>query len=205
MDRHGAIGTDGDAVDQLFEVRAVVLVVAEGDARRALPLFLGGLLGIVAVEGDGSRVLMQFAQVNGKLAHGVRDQGGQQAGAIGTLQVIQCPADAVIIEQGQLVRLQTEVLAHASRRPGGDGVERLTRQQQIGEQHSQDKRSRQGRLAAGGGGQVAVKQLRQSQAVEEVADQGSGTHFQRLQANTVQVGRTHGNLAWRKQLARGGR
>ena len=33
MDRDGAVGRDGDAVEQLLQVGAVVLVVAEGDAR----------------------------------------------------------------------------------------------------------------------------------------------------------------------------
>jgi hypothetical protein len=42
MDRDGAVGRDGDAVEQLLPVGAVVLVVAEGDAWRATGLVGGG-------------------------------------------------------------------------------------------------------------------------------------------------------------------
>jgi hypothetical protein len=38
MDRQGAVGADRDAEEELLQIGAVVLVVAEGDARRAVAL-----------------------------------------------------------------------------------------------------------------------------------------------------------------------
>jgi hypothetical protein len=79
VDGDGPIAADGDAVEQLLEVRAVVLVVAEGNARRPVGLLAGRLCGVDAAEGDGGGVLVQFGQVDGELPNGVDDQGGQQA------------------------------------------------------------------------------------------------------------------------------
>src|SRR5262249_48982063 len=46
MDRHSAVGADRDAEDQLLQVGAVILVVAEGDAWRTVAL-LGRFLALV--------------------------------------------------------------------------------------------------------------------------------------------------------------
>jgi hypothetical protein len=135
VDRHGPIGGDGDAVQQLLEVGAVVLVVAEGDARRPARLLGGGLRGVGAAEGDGGGVLMQLSQVNGELPDGSQHQGGQQAGTVGPLQMVKRPADPVVVEQGNLVGFQAEVLGDTPGHPGGEGIQRLAGQEQVGQQH----------------------------------------------------------------------
>ena len=75
MDRHGAVGADGDAVQELFQIRTMVFAVAEGDARRAFGGVGGGLAGVVAAEADGGGILMQLLQVELEGADGLHDQG----------------------------------------------------------------------------------------------------------------------------------
>ncbi len=77
MDRDRAVGADRDAVQQLFEIGAVVLAVAEGDARRPVGLLGAGLRRVGAREGDGGGVLVKLAQVDVELADGTDDQGGE--------------------------------------------------------------------------------------------------------------------------------
>src|SRR4051794_19251030 len=115
VDRHGAVGADGDAEQQLLQVGPVVLVVAEGDQRRAV-----GLAGVLAGEGDGGGVLVQLSQADVKLPHGADGQGGEQAGEVGPPQVVQGAADAVVVEQGGLVGPQAEVFGDPAGDPGGD-------------------------------------------------------------------------------------
>ena len=55
-------------------------------------------------------------------------QGGQQAGPVGTLEVIQSAADAVVVEQGDLAGLEAQVLGDAAGGPGGHAVEGLAGQ-----------------------------------------------------------------------------
>jgi len=46
---------------------------------------------------------MQLGQIDVELADGVHDQGGQQAGAIRLLQMVQGATDAIIVEHRHLV------------------------------------------------------------------------------------------------------
>src|SRR5207245_1105017 len=103
------------------------------------------------------------------------------AGAVGAAQVVQGPADAVVVEQEDLVGLQAEVLGDAACDPGGQGVQRLASQEQVGQQHRQGDGRGQRRLSAGQRGQMLLEQLRQLQPREKALHQGGGAHLQGLQ------------------------
>lgn len=72
---------------------------------------------------------------------------------------------------------------------GGQGIQRLPRQQKVAEQDGEGDGGGQGR-------QVLRQQRRQAQALEEVLDHKGGADFQRIQADAGwQGGSRHGDLA----------
>src|SRR5581483_5959615 len=101
------------------------------NARRPVGLAGGRLRGVRAGEGNRGRILVELRQVDVELTDGTDDDGGEQAGAVGALQVVQRAADAVVVERRGLAGLQAEVVGDAARDPRGDGVQRLPRQQQV--------------------------------------------------------------------------
>ena len=103
---------------------------------------------------------MQFGQVDVEGAHGVQHQRRQQTGAVGTLQMIEGTAATIIVEEGGLARLQAQVFGYPARSPSGQGIEGLTRQQQVGHQEREGDGGGQGRLSTRQGWQVLLEQLR---------------------------------------------
>jgi hypothetical protein len=72
LHRHGAVACDGEDIKRLLEVRAMVLVVAVGDGQAELSpqgrLAVGRL--VVAVEGDGGGVVVEFVEFDAELCVG---------------------------------------------------------------------------------------------------------------------------------------
>ena len=85
LHRHGTVACDGEDVEQLLEVGAVVLVVAVGDGQAELPAQGAFVLGslVVAVEGDGGGVVVQFVEFDAELADGVCRDGEGERGDVG--------------------------------------------------------------------------------------------------------------------------
>src|SRR3974377_1804305 len=99
---HGAVAGDGEDVEQLLEVGAVVLVVAVGDGQAESPAqgaFAAGAL-VVAVEGDGGGVVVQLVQVDAELADGVGDDGQGERGDVSVEEAVEGAADAVAAPRG---------------------------------------------------------------------------------------------------------
>src|SRR6185312_12891600 len=146
-------------------------------------------------------ILVQFLQLNGKGTNGLYHQGSEQTGAVGPLQVVESPADAVVVERRQLVGTQVEVFGNPAGDPGGQGVQRLARQQQVGEQDGKGNRGGQSGRPSRQRRQVPLEQLGQLQAVQEVADQRGSADFEGLQRGLLPA-RGHESLrgkrrAWR--------
>src|SRR4051794_40351494 len=109
MHRHGTIGADGDAEEQLLEVGPVVFVIAKGD--QGWSLGTGGLLALVlAGEGDAGGVVMGLLKVEVKLLDDTADKGSEQGGAVGVVQRVQGTTNPVVFEQGGLTWCQAKVL-----------------------------------------------------------------------------------------------
>jgi hypothetical protein len=185
VDRDGAVGRDRKAVQQLFEVGAVVFVVAEGDARRASRLLGGSLLSVGAGEGDGGGVLVQLGKLDGELPGSAHDQGGQEAGPVGPLEVVERPPDPVVVEQGGLAGMEAEGFGDPPGHPSGDGVQRLACQQEVSQQDGEGDGGRQGRRASGQGRQVPFEQLGQLEPKQEVPHQGRGADIEGFQGNLL--------------------
>ena len=109
VDWDRSVGGDGDPKEELFQIRAVVLVVAKGDSRRPVELVGGGLVGIVATEGDGGGILVQLVESNVERADGSDSQSSQETGAVGETEVIEGAADTIVVEGVQLIALQPEM------------------------------------------------------------------------------------------------
>ena len=100
VDGHAAVVADGKDVEQLLEVRAVVLVVSPGDGQGGPPAAgaLLGRVGVVAVEGDGGRVVVQLVEGHGELADRVADERKDEGRQLALEEPAQGPAHAVVVE-----------------------------------------------------------------------------------------------------------
>ena len=140
--RHGAVARDGEDVEELLEVGAVVLVVAVGDGQAELPpqgpLAVGGL--VVAVEGDGGGVVVQLVEIDGELADRVGHDGEGERGDVGVEEAVEAAADAVVVERGELRRGQSQQSGAVPRGPLADAVEGLARDQEVLEQDQEGGR-----------------------------------------------------------------
>jgi hypothetical protein len=61
-----------------------------------------GLVGVLTGEGDRRGVLVEPGQPQAEDADDFEGDGGEQAGAVGFVQVVSGPSTAVVIEQGGL-------------------------------------------------------------------------------------------------------
>jgi hypothetical protein len=68
------------------------------------PLPIRGL--IIAVEGDGGRVIVQFVQIDGQLADRVDNDRQGQSRDVGVEEAVKAPTDAIVVERGQLSTAQ---------------------------------------------------------------------------------------------------
>src|SRR5262249_55918981 len=128
---------DRDAEEQLFQVGSVILVVAEGDARRAVA-FLGRRLVMVGPrEGDGRGVIVRLPQLDPKLAHGAYDEGSEQRGAVGAVEPVEGASKAIVAEEFDLPWLEAKVLCDAASGPLGESVEGATCEQEVGDEEAE--------------------------------------------------------------------
>src|SRR5262249_11986677 len=101
VDRHGAVGRDGEDVEALLVGGAVILVVAIGD-RQAAPSSQGALVAevlVVPMEGHGRGAVVQLIERDAEGADGVgRDVEGQGR-EVGVEEVVQGATDAIVIER----------------------------------------------------------------------------------------------------------
>src|SRR5262249_11375165 len=114
----------------------MVLVVSPGHRQPQPapqgPLPLGTL--IIAVEGDGGRVVVQLVQIDGELADRLDDDRQGQGGDVGVEEAVEAATDAIVVERGQLSRAQPEEFGDVPRGPLADAVEGLAADQEVLEQ-----------------------------------------------------------------------
>src|SRR5262249_48156909 len=175
LHRHGAVAGDGEDVEQLLEVGAVVLVVAVRDGQAEPPaqgaLAVGTL--VVAVEGDGSGVVVQLVQVDAELADGVGHDGEGERGEVGVEEAVEGATDAVVVQRGELRRGGPEPSRGVPPGPPADAVEGLAGGQEVLEQDQE---------GGGGGdadaaalvGEVVAEERVESEPSEEAVEDGQG-------------------------------
>ena len=108
-DRDRTVGADREDEQQLFEVGAVVLVVAVADRGRGLPAAVPAVrVGVVPGHGDGGRVVVQLGGVDVERADHPEHRGGDQARPISVEQSVKGAAYPVVVEQFHLARREPE-------------------------------------------------------------------------------------------------
>jgi hypothetical protein len=159
LHRHGAVAGDGEDVEQLLEVGAMVLVVAPGGGQPQPapqgPLPIGGL--VVAVEGDGGRVVVQLVELDLELADGMDDDGQGEGRDVGVEEAVEAAAGAIVVERSESGGGQAEELGDMACGPLTQPVEGLAGDEEVLEQQQQP----------GGGGDATAAVLAREVVAED--------------------------------------
>ncbi len=174
MNRDRAVGADGENPEQLLEIRPVVLVVTPGDLNAWLAPHPSSVpLRIVAEQSQRGGIVVQLTQVYAKLLDQAHHQVGEQGLTVGVEEVVQGPADAVVVEGARLSGSQAQA---AGVHPGGPLAQRVQRpmgQDQIAQERQQDLSGEQ--LGARvGRRQVLFEQRGNPPALDEMVDNREG-------------------------------
>ena len=116
---HGAVGTDGQFIDQLFQVGSMVIIESVGDPWDTAAV--GVLMSIRPAEGDGGRVVVQLGELDIELVDGPQYQRGYQRRLFGFEDQVERSAQPIVIETGELFAGQSEVIGHELFQPSRDG------------------------------------------------------------------------------------
>jgi hypothetical protein len=129
---------------------------------------------------------MHLPQFDTELAYGVDYQSRQHRGAVRMVQPVQCPAQAVILQQANLIGLQAEVFRNASSQPVG--IQWAARQQQVGNQDAERNGSGDIFRPPGGRRQVACEERLEFEAFQEAADDRYSADFEGFKRGVVEDG-----------------
>ena len=124
---HGPITGDRENIKQLLEVGAVVLVVAVGDGQAEMPAegaFVLGIL-VVAGEGHGGGVVVQFVELDAELAHGVCGDVEDERGDVGIEDAVEGSSHAVVVQRVELLGSHAEEFREVARGPLANAIEGL--------------------------------------------------------------------------------
>ncbi len=139
--RHDAVAADREDGEQLLQVGAVVLVgppshgQPEPPAQRPLPVRVL----VIAVEGEGRRVVGPLVEVNAERPHRVRHDREPQRGDVGVEAAVEAAADAVVVEGRQLLRGQPEESEGMAGGPLADALEGLAGDEPILDEPQQSR------------------------------------------------------------------
>ena len=198
LHRHGAVARNGEDVEQLLEVGAMVLIVSPGDGQPQPapqgPLLIGGL--VITVEGDGGRIVVQLVEIDGELPHRMNDDGQGQGGDVGIEESVEATADAIVVEGGQLGGAQAEALGDVPRRPLADAIEGLAGDEEVLEQE-QEPGGRGDAAAPVLARQVVTEERLEAEAVEEAVEDRQDTDGGRVEGMAGGAGDAAGPQRWR--------
>jgi hypothetical protein len=137
----------------------MVLVVSPGGSQPQSapqgPLLIGGL--VIAVEGDGGGVIVQFVEIDPELADGVDDDGQGEGWDVGVEEAVEAAADAVVVERRELGGGQAEERGDMACGPLAEAVEGLAGYEEVLEQQQQP----------GGGGDAGAPVLAREMVAED--------------------------------------
>ena len=202
VDGDGAVGAHREDPEELFEIGPMVLIVAERhDQRGPAPDQAAGGLGVLAVERQARGVVVQLLQRDRELLDHVHHEGGQQRVRVGIEQSIQGSAHAIVVEESDLLRAQSQEGGDPPPRPFPQPVERHAGQHEIAREDTESGTRRQ--LRAGvGRRQVARQELLESQAPQDVVHEGQAAEGVRDEREAA--GLSHPRVLRRRKLtARG--
>ena len=145
MDGGRVIGTNDKRPNELFEIGAVVLVVAKGDVRCRI---VRRGTRTVTKEGNGRGVLVELRHINVKGADDMQDDGGKQGSLRSLEQEIEVTANAIVVEERKIGGLQAKAARDKGAKPLGNGIQRLTRQEDVANENEENLGRSNGGLTA---------------------------------------------------------
>ena len=183
--RHMAVAAAGEHVEELLQVRPTGLRVPEGDEGRGLASnrSAAGRL-VLAAEADGGRVVVEALEGNAEaFVTGQRHLGDQRA-PVGIEEPIEGPAQAIVSEEPEFFLRQAQIpgpvhLGHLLLPVEGLALDEKRAKQDPQTPGVGDPGSRVG------GGHEAIEECLETEAFEEVVDEGQGAEATALQAEGV--------------------
>ncbi len=116
---------------------------------------------------------MELGEVDGELGDGAEDELGEQGGAVGVEEAIQCPSNPIVVEQRRFICDEPELVGVEWGGPFAEGVDGFAVEHEVAHQHPEGE--------AGSEAQapvvvrdVALEELGEAEPLEEVVDQGEG-------------------------------
>jgi hypothetical protein len=204
VQRHAAVGGDGENEQQLLQIGTVVLVVAEGDRQRGTaegPLLAVGT-GVRPANGNRGGIVVQLVQRDAELLDHVGRHGQDQRGHIGLEQPVQGPSYAVIVEPVDLLRRQVQDVGRVVRGPFAHAIDRPSRDEQIAEQ-DQEGLDRRELGAAIFGRQGGAEEFRQARPPQKSIEDRQGPDGLRAEAQSSLAGLGGGRNFRRGRLGGG--
>ncbi len=167
----------------------MVLVVAPGNGLAQLSAegaFRVGVL-VVAVEGNGGGVVVEFVEGHAEDTHQVLGHAQGQGGDGGIEEVIEAAAGAIVIERGDLLGGQAQEFGNVAACPCAYAVEGLAGQQDVLQQHEQGRRG--GDACAGVcAGEVLAEELGEAQFLQDVVEERQRGDLTRRERSPVGAG-----------------
>src|SRR5262245_21785720 len=182
VDRDAPIECRGHAVEELLQVRTLVLGVAVGDPGSASPTDEVALAAgtVLSAEADGGGIIVDLLQGDPEDSNGRGHESGEQVPAVCLEETIEAPTDGVISEGLHLVGLEAEGLGS---KPVDDfvlAVDGFTLDQDGPQQHAQPLRHWEAGTGISGG-HKGLEKGRDVQSVEEVVDDRKGPETRSFQ------------------------
>ena len=173
VDGHAAIVADGENVEQLLEVGAMVFAVAPGDGQRLLVAALPGLggLGVGAEERDRGGVVVQFIETEVELLDDMADERQEERRPVAVEEEGQAAAHAVVVEGADVLGREVQQRRMVAGGPLTQAIERFSGQQQVLEENEETL----GRWQFGtpiGARQMGLQECVQVESLQEVVEDG---------------------------------
>ena len=188
MDGHAAVVADGEDVQELLQVRAMVLAVPPGDRQRLLVSTqrLLGRFGVGPEEGHGGGIIVQLVHSQGELPHDVANHLQHHCRPVAVEEDAQAASCAIVIERQHLLGGEPQRGGIVTGGPLAQTVDRFPGEEQVLHQQQQSSGDRQ--LAASVlWGQVSFEDLFQVHPLEDLVDDRQGADRRGTQGSLVET------------------
>jgi hypothetical protein len=165
--------------------------------------FLGRIL-VGAGERHGGRIIVQLVEADLELLDHLTDDRHDQGGSDALEHAVEASAKAVVVQSWEVLAAQSEEVGREEGGPVSDAIDRLARQQEIGEEHPQGGHGRQ----FGAGvilGEMLVEDAFELDALKDPLEQWQGADVVGAQLESLGLGVFAGDgMAFGAASCRGG-
>ena len=176
IQRDRAVPGHREDVEQLFEVRPMVLVVTPGDRQPRLlaPFLFQSGIGISTVQRNRGGVVVQLVEIDLELLDHMGRQCQDHGGDVTAEQPIETAPDAVVVERWQLGVGESECHRVEPGRPFPDAIQWLAGEEHVLEQERDANRGSDS-TASIGAWKVCMEEFLEAHTFEEPIDDRQGT------------------------------